>query len=73
MHRVVQVAEPQWNSRFCADWPRAAASRREFVERHADRGTLICAAHFPQPGYIVTERGQRTFVAASASEPRAAA
>ncbi|MBI1735256.1 MAG: MBL fold metallo-hydrolase, partial [Candidatus Rokubacteria bacterium] len=31
MHRVVQVAEPQWNSRFCADGPRARASREAFV------------------------------------------
>jgi glyoxylase-like metal-dependent hydrolase (beta-lactamase superfamily II) len=66
MHRVVQVAEPQWNSRFCSDGPRAAASRREFIDRHADTGTLICAAHFPQPGYVVTERGQRRFVPAQA-------
>ena len=53
MHRVVQVAEPQWSSRFCYDGTRAAKTRREFVERHADSGTLILPAHFPQPGYIV--------------------
>jgi glyoxylase-like metal-dependent hydrolase (beta-lactamase superfamily II) len=53
MHRVVQVAEPQWSSRFCYDGVRAARTRREFVERHADSGTLVLAAHFPQPGYIV--------------------
>jgi glyoxylase-like metal-dependent hydrolase (beta-lactamase superfamily II) len=53
MHRVVQVAEPQWSSRFCYDGVRAAETRREFVERHADSGVLILAAHFPEPGYIV--------------------
>jgi glyoxylase-like metal-dependent hydrolase (beta-lactamase superfamily II) len=53
MHRVVQVAEPQWSSRFCYDGVRAAKTRREFVERHADSGTLILPAHFPRPGYIV--------------------
>jgi hypothetical protein len=58
------VAEPDWNSRFCHDARRARASRREFVERHADSGVLIFAAHFPLPGYIVTERGQRRFVPA---------
>lgn len=62
MHRVVQVAEPQWNSRFCADAAQARASREAFVERHADTGTLVLAAHFPRPGYIVTERGARRFV-----------
>jgi glyoxylase-like metal-dependent hydrolase (beta-lactamase superfamily II) len=53
MHRVVQVAEPQWSSRFCYDGVRAAKTRREFVERHADSGTLVLPAHFPQPGFIV--------------------
>jgi len=53
MHRVVQVAEPQWSSRFCYDGVLAAKTRREFVERHADSGTLILPAHFPEPGYIV--------------------
>jgi glyoxylase-like metal-dependent hydrolase (beta-lactamase superfamily II) len=65
MHRVVQVAEPQWSSRFCQDPDRARQSRREFVERHADTGTLVLAAHFPRAGYVVTERGQRRFVPAS--------
>jgi glyoxylase-like metal-dependent hydrolase (beta-lactamase superfamily II) len=64
MHRVVQVAEPQWNSRFCHDGPRARASRQAFVEQHADSGVLVCAAHFPRPGYIVTEGGARRFVPA---------
>lgn len=53
VHRTVQVAEPQWSSRFCSDPKRAAETRRAFVERHADTGTLILAAHFPRPGYIV--------------------
>ena len=60
MHRVVQVAEPAWSSRFCYDGARAARTRRDFVERHADSGTLILPAHFPQPGYIVrTSEGLR--------------
>ena len=53
MHRVVQVAEPQWSSQFCYDGVQAAKTRRDFMERHADTGTLICAAHFPTPGYVV--------------------
>ena len=60
MHRVVQVAEPQWSSRFCYDAAQAATTRREFVERHADSGTLILPAHFPRPGYIIrTDTGFR--------------
>ncbi|MBI4635859.1 MAG: MBL fold metallo-hydrolase [Candidatus Rokubacteria bacterium] len=61
MHRTVQVAEPQWSSRFCHDPARARATRRDFVERHADSGVLILAAHFPRPGFIVRERGGRRF------------
>jgi glyoxylase-like metal-dependent hydrolase (beta-lactamase superfamily II) len=61
MHRVVQVAEPQWSSRFCYDGKRAAMTRREFIERHADTGTLILAAHFPRPGHIVRTDGGHRF------------
>jgi len=61
MHRVVQVAEPQWSSRFCYDGKQAAGTRRAFIERHADTGTLILAAHFPRPGYIVRDNGGHRF------------
>jgi glyoxylase-like metal-dependent hydrolase (beta-lactamase superfamily II) len=64
MHRVVQVAEPQWSSRFCYDGPAAAKTRRAFIEQQADTGTLICAAHFPTPGYIVRADGGYRFEAA---------
>jgi len=57
MHRTVQVAEPRWNSRFCHDGPRARATREAFVERHADTGALILAAHFPRAGTIVRAAG----------------
>jgi len=65
MHRVVQVAEPQWSSIFCADPARAAATRRDFVERYADSGVLVLAAHFPRPGYIVREDGGTRFTPAA--------
>jgi glyoxylase-like metal-dependent hydrolase (beta-lactamase superfamily II) len=64
MHRVVQVAEPQWSSRFCGDGRRAAETRRAFIEAHADTGTLILAAHFPRPGRIVRAGGGHRFVVA---------
>jgi glyoxylase-like metal-dependent hydrolase (beta-lactamase superfamily II) len=53
MHRVVQVAEPQWSSIFCYDAKQAAATREAFVERHAASGDLVLPAHFPHPGRIV--------------------
>ncbi|HXL47097.1 MAG TPA: MBL fold metallo-hydrolase, partial [Candidatus Binatia bacterium] len=57
MHRTVQVAEPQWSSRFCYDPAKARATRRAFIEVHADSGVLILAAHFPTPGFIVRKDG----------------
>lgn len=64
MHRTVQVAEPQWSSRFCHDPAQAARTRKAFVERHADTGVLVAPAHFPTPGFIVREAGGFRFVPA---------
>ena len=66
MHRTVQVAEPQWSSRFCADPAQAARTRQDFVERHADSGTLILPCHFPLPGSIVRADGGLRFTPAPA-------
>jgi len=60
MHRVIQVAEPQWSSQFCADPAQAARTRTAFVERCAASGDLVLAAHFPHPGRVVrTAAGHR--------------
>jgi hypothetical protein len=61
MHRVVQVAEPQWSSVFCYDRKQAATTRRAFVERHAASGDLVLPAHFPHPGRIVRDRDGHRF------------
>jgi len=55
MHHPVQTAEPQWSSGFCVDPKQSAATRRAFLERNADNGKVILAAHFATPtaGYIV--------------------
>ncbi len=70
MHRTVQVAEPQWSSIFCHDRQAAAATRRAFIERHADTGVLVLAAHFPRPGTIVRASGGFRFVAVTGQEDR---
>jgi len=67
MHRTVQVAEPQWSSRFCYDPAKARETRRAFVERHADTGVLVLAAHFPRAGYIVRRAGGFRFAPADAA------
>jgi glyoxylase-like metal-dependent hydrolase (beta-lactamase superfamily II) len=56
VHHPIQIARPEWNSRFCVDPALARTTRRRFVERHADTGTVILAAHFASPtaGRIVS-------------------
>ena len=49
LHHPIQVARPEWNSRFCVDAERSRATRRRFVERHAETGDVILAAHFATP------------------------
>jgi len=61
MHRAIQVAEPGWNSCFCHDGPRAAATRRAFIDAHAEADVLVLAAHFPVPGRIVAPGGRPRF------------
>ena len=45
--RVIEI------DRSSYDPAKARASRRAFVEGHADSGVLVLAAHFPRPGFIV--------------------
>ena len=60
VHHPIQIAYPEWNSRFCVDPDQSRASRKKFVDRHADRDTLILPAHFASPaaGRIVAN-GER--------------
>ncbi len=64
LHHPVQCAYPEWNSRFCHDPERARKTRRATVERAADSGLLILAAHFPDPvaGRIVPQGARWRFV-----------
>jgi glyoxylase-like metal-dependent hydrolase (beta-lactamase superfamily II) len=63
MHHPIQIAEPQWSSRFCIDPKAAAATRQAFLERNSDTGNLILAAHFPTPtvGTIISSRDRFRF------------
>jgi glyoxylase-like metal-dependent hydrolase (beta-lactamase superfamily II) len=60
VHHPIQIAYPEWNSRFCVDPDQSRASRKKFVDRHADQDTLILPAHFASPaaGRIVAN-GER--------------
>ncbi len=63
MHHPVQVAYPEWNSRFCVDPAMSRATREAFVARHADSDTTILAAHFASPtaGHIVANGARCKF------------
>jgi glyoxylase-like metal-dependent hydrolase (beta-lactamase superfamily II) len=60
VHHPIQIAYPEWNSRFCVDPDLSRDSRKKFVDRHADQDTLILPAHFASPaiGRIVAN-GER--------------
>jgi len=59
MHHALQCAHPEWNSVFCVDPEQSRATRRAFLERYADTGTLVMPAHFPTPtaGRVESTKG----------------
>jgi len=58
MHSPVQCAEPDWHAISDHDPALARATRRAFLNQHAETDTLILTAHFPSPsiGHVI-ERG----------------
>lgn len=64
LHSPLQLARPEWSSRACDDPAMASASRRRFVEQHADTGNLVMPAHFcsPAAGRIVSRAKAFGFV-----------
>jgi glyoxylase-like metal-dependent hydrolase (beta-lactamase superfamily II) len=59
IHHPFQCAEPDIVSGFCVQPDQARATRRAFLERYADRSTLILGTHFAAPtaGRIVHRGG----------------
>jgi len=48
-HQVIQVAMPDWSSKFCADPKQSAASRRRIWEYCAETNCLMLPVHFGWP------------------------
>jgi len=65
MHHAVQVASPEWCSRFDTDAARGERTRREFIEEHADGDVLVIGTHFggPGAGHIVSTDDGHVFAA----------
>ena len=58
-HTPLQCREPGWSAVGCSDRAQSAATRRAFLERHSDTGTLVMTAHFPSPSVgFVRARGE---------------
>jgi glyoxylase-like metal-dependent hydrolase (beta-lactamase superfamily II) len=51
IHSPVQCIEPGWVMRADADSTLAGKTRRAFLERCCESGTMVCASHFPQPSF----------------------
>jgi glyoxylase-like metal-dependent hydrolase (beta-lactamase superfamily II) len=49
MHTPLQARYPQLSVKFDLDQAQSAATRRNFLERYCDTGTVCCTAHFPSP------------------------
>ncbi|MFE3558905.1 MBL fold metallo-hydrolase [Streptomyces sp. NPDC059193] len=57
VHHPVQFIEPDLPGMADVDAVLAAATRRAFVERYADTGTLVIGTHFPAPTAGLVGRG----------------
>jgi glyoxylase-like metal-dependent hydrolase (beta-lactamase superfamily II) len=57
MHHPMQIAYPERGCHFDFDYNEALATRRRFVERHADQPVLVLGTHFASPssGYVVRD------------------
>jgi len=57
MHHPCQIARPDWATPFDADNAAAIATRKQFLERYADKPVLVFGTHFADPvgGRIVRD------------------
>jgi glyoxylase-like metal-dependent hydrolase (beta-lactamase superfamily II) len=49
VHSPLQARYPELSMKFDVDQAQAAVTRRAFLERFCDTGTVCCTAHFPSP------------------------
>lgn len=69
-HQPIQIAMPDWSTKFCADAKMAAASRRRILNHCADTGSLLLPVHFGWP-YCgrIARRGKGFAFLPSGQEP----
>ncbi len=63
MHHPLQLARPDYSSRFCEDPAQSHVTRRALIERYADTDTRIAPCHFASPtiGRIVSKGDEFRF------------
>ena len=49
LHHPLQCLKPEWSTMACTDPDASRVSRTRLVNEHADSGTMILPAHFPEP------------------------
>ena len=48
-HQPIQIAMPDWSSKYCADPKQSAATRRRIFDYCAEQGSLLLPVHFGWP------------------------
>jgi len=61
IHTPVQCVHPEWTSVGCFDKDMSRRTRRAFLERYCETGTLVMTAHFPSPSAGYVERDGNAF------------
>jgi glyoxylase-like metal-dependent hydrolase (beta-lactamase superfamily II) len=51
IHSPLQARYPELSVTFDVDKAQSAATRRQFLARYCDTGTLCCGTHFPSPSW----------------------
>jgi glyoxylase-like metal-dependent hydrolase (beta-lactamase superfamily II) len=61
MHSPCQIGHPEWSCAYDADQEAAAVTRRAFLDRFADTGTLVIGTHFGTPTGVLVQRDGAAF------------
>jgi glyoxylase-like metal-dependent hydrolase (beta-lactamase superfamily II) len=57
-HHPIQIADPDFGTKFCMDNATACQTRRAFLSRYENKQALILSSHFPATaGWILRDRG----------------
>jgi glyoxylase-like metal-dependent hydrolase (beta-lactamase superfamily II) len=49
IHHPLQLLRPEWSTLACTDRELSRQTRTRLIEEHAERGTRLLPAHFPNP------------------------